>query len=83
MSIRTRLTAGVAILLVAIFAVMGVVMAQTTRSTLTDQVDADVREQSARLTSPVDNKGQQPDGGHDQQDSAPAQQSTVTPEPQP
>ena len=48
MSIRTRLTAGVAILLVAIFAVMGVVMAQTTRSTLTDQVDADVREQSTR-----------------------------------
>jgi len=80
MSIRTRLTAGVAILLVAIFAVMGVVMAQTTRSTLTDQVDADVREQSARLTSPVDSKGQQPDGSHSQQDSAPAQQSYVTPE---
>ena len=61
MSIRTRLTAGVVILLVAIFAVMGVVMAQTTRSTLTAQVDADVREQSARLTSPVDNKGQKVD----------------------
>jgi len=83
MSIRTRLTAGVAILLVAIFAVMGVVMAQTTRSTLTAQVDADVREQSVRLTSPVDNKGQQPDGGHDQPDNASAQQSTITPEAQP
>jgi two-component system OmpR family sensor kinase len=81
-SIRTRLTAGVAILLVAIFAVMGVVMAQTTRSTLTAQVDADVREQSARLTGPTDSKGQQPDSGHDQPDGASATQSAVTPETQ-
>jgi two-component system OmpR family sensor kinase len=63
-SIRTRLTIGVAILLVVIFAAMGVVVARTAESTLTAQVDADVREQSAHLTGPVDGRDQQPDSDH-------------------
>jgi two-component system OmpR family sensor kinase len=51
-SIRVRLAIGIAILLVAIFAAMGVVMARTTESTLQRQVDRAVIEQSKRLTAP-------------------------------
>jgi two-component system, OmpR family, sensor kinase len=61
MSIKSRLTVGVAILLVVVFVAMGVVMARSARATLTDQVDDDVREQSIHLTSPK-KTGNQPQG---------------------
>ena len=48
MSIRTRLTIGVAALLLVTFGILGVVIVRTTEATLVDQVDARIREAAVR-----------------------------------
>ena len=57
MSVRARLTAGVAILLIVVFATMGVIMARETESTMISRVDQDVRAESERMTKPGKDKG--------------------------
>src|SRR5215207_3547172 len=79
MSVRARLTAGVAILLIAVFAAMGVVLARETESTMINRVDQDVKAESERWTKPSkdkDEKGGPDDQGSNQARSSPTPDST-------
>jgi two-component system OmpR family sensor kinase len=80
MSVRARLTLGVAVLLIAVFAAMGIVMARETESTMISRVDQDVKAESARITKP--NKDKDNKGGPDDQDNDHSGQSP-TPDPSP
>ena len=83
MSIRTRVTAGVVVLLVAVFATMGIVMARQTESTMIDRVDQDVLTQSDRLTGhSKDGSGSKSDSRNEDQskpDETPVAGSVSTP----
>ena len=63
MSLRARLTIGVMVLLVAVFAVMGVAMARSTQSALIEQTDLALHKQADRVNGqkPKDQPGPEDD----------------------
>jgi two-component system OmpR family sensor kinase len=74
MSIRFRLTIGVLLLLVGVFAAMGVAMARSTESALIEQADQSIKKQSAHMFGP-DNNGK----GDNNAPPKPESANSVTP----